>query len=339
MDKITFLFGAGASANALPIVSEIPDRLKFLIDKLDSSILQLDEKTTFDGLDTLEPKSKKEYQLMLIGDLFWILEESKRHSSIDTFAKKLTIKHMYSELERLKIALSIFFIFEQTQKLVDNRYDTFFASIIDNSHTFPENIRILSWNYDYQFELAYSEYSGKKNISENQTKLNIHQKKGMNLAYNHGFRIYKLNGTTEIFSQNYYRQYNFIDEICSEITLKTIEDIVRNYAAIITSKNLQSTLSFAWEPEEKVGKSFLESTIDDVKDTIALVVIGYSFPFFNREVDRRIIGAMNQLKRVYFQAPDAEVLKERFLAIKDDTKNIELVLKKDVGQFLLPNEL
>ena len=35
-----------------------------------------------DRLDTLEPKSKKEYQLMLIGDLFWILEESKRHSSI-----------------------------------------------------------------------------------------------------------------------------------------------------------------------------------------------------------------------------------------------------------------
>jgi len=70
-----------------------------------------------------------------------------------------------------------------------------------------------------------------------------------------------------------------------------------------------------------------------------LIVIGYSFPFFNREIDRKIIGNMEELEKVYFQAPDAETIKERFQAIRDDIDEKLLVTKKDIGQFLIPNEL
>ena len=42
MSKITFLFGAGASRNCLPIVSEIPNRLYNLIDILKKDELQLE---------------------------------------------------------------------------------------------------------------------------------------------------------------------------------------------------------------------------------------------------------------------------------------------------------
>ena len=38
MNKITYLFGAGASRHALPIVDEIPDRLKKLIDLLETEV-------------------------------------------------------------------------------------------------------------------------------------------------------------------------------------------------------------------------------------------------------------------------------------------------------------
>lgn len=337
MNKITYLFGAGASANALPIVTGIPGRINNLIDLLRSPSLQLSSVIFFDGLT--KNKTKQEYQLSLIEDLKWILRESQKHSSIDTFAKKLTIKQMHSDLERLKRTLSIFFIFEQSQNPVDGRYDSFFASIIDSSHSFPDNIRILSWNYDYQFELAYSEYSGKKNISENQTKLNIHQKTVKNLGDNHGFRIYKLNGTTEIYNQIHYRQYNFIDEMSSEITIHLIEEIVRNYAGILNSDDYHSTLSFSWETDAKDGKTFLENVSEDIIDTIILIVVGYSFPFFNREIDRKIIGSMGQLNRVYFQAPDAENLKDRFKAIRNDFNEKDLIPIKDTGQFFLPNEL
>jgi len=70
-----------------------------------------------------------------------------------------------------------------------------------------------------------------------------------------------------------------------------------------------------------------------------LIVIGYSFPYFNREIDREIIANMNNLKKVYFQSLDAENLKERFLSIRDDLKDNQLLVRKDCGQFLLPNEL
>jgi hypothetical protein len=48
---------------------------------------------------------------------------------------------------------------------------------------------------------------------------------------------------------------------------------------------------------------------------------------------------MTNLKKVYFQAPDAEDIRERFLAINDGVPPENLVLRKDVKQFTLPNEL
>lgn len=42
-----------------------------------------------------------------------------------------------------------------------------------------------------------------------------------------------------------------------------------------------------------------------VSGTTILVVIGYSFPFFNREVDKQIFNELNNrvLKKIYFQDP------------------------------------
>lgn len=341
MNKITFLFGAGASCNALPIVKEIPERLKALIDILNSTTLMLDDNKTFEGLGSVSPKSKRAYQLELIEDLKWLLNESQRHSSVDTLAKKLTIRRQFDKLERLKNVLSVFFIFEQAQKPPDERYDTFYASIIDSSGTLPENIRIISWNYDYQFELGYSEYSGKKDIAENQTRLNVKQNLGVQFNLNQGFCIYKLNGSTEVFAPQRYRQFSYTDEIVTTIDKNFVEVIVRNFAGVINSKDVKSTLSFAWESinDFNSGSKFINSIVEDIKESIALVVIGYSFPFFNREIDRKIIGGMTHLRKVYFQSPEADLLIDRFKAIRGDMSNGDLIRVSDVKQFLLPNEL
>lgn len=341
MNKITYLFGAGASCNVLPIVKEIPERINGLVQVLRSRNLMLDDKSTFNANGDQSQDSKRVSQLKLIDDLNWLLNESGNHSSVDTFAKKLTIRKKFDELERLKRVLSVFFIFEQARRPPDKRYDTFYASIISRSGKLPENIRIVSWNYDHQFELSYSEYSGEKKILRNQDLLNVIQKNGINNYYDQSFRIYKLNGTTDVIDNEAFRQYSYFDEIILPVNKEFVEKIVKQFALFINSKSLKSTISFAWEPEENLneGTGFMDTLISDVKDCVALAVIGYSFPFFNREIDRKIIGSMNQLRRVYFQAPDAEVLKERFSAIRDDNKNLEFVLIKDVGQFILPNEL
>ena len=110
------------------------------------------------------------------------------------------------------------------------------------------------------------------------------------------------------------------------------------FCAATYLSNIHSSLSFAWEPEHP-EKGIVAKAIENTKDTVSLVIIGYSFPFFNREIDRKIIGSMTNLKKIYFQAPDADIMKERFQALRDDMTGVELLSKFDVGQFLLPNEL
>ncbi len=98
-------------------------------------------------------------------DILRLKEESYKHSSIDTFAKKLYSKND-SNLKKLKYILSCFFLYEQTLNF-DNRYDSFFASILESHTEIPENLKIISWNYDSKLEIAFSDFS---NSSIEQTR-------------------------------------------------------------------------------------------------------------------------------------------------------------------------
>jgi len=341
MSKITYIFGAGASRNALPIVKDIPDRLKSLINLLESEKLQLstEEKFKDTGLENLE--SKNFYQKKLIKDLQWLLDYESKHSSVDTFARKLSIIGDHQNLKKLKVVLSVFFTFEQIIKQPDKRYDSFFASLYNEVNELPKNVRILSWNYDSQFELSYLQYSREINTSNIQVALNISYKYGNNHERDK-FGIYKLNGITGLRRHNSYEfvHYGYTNNLNVEFDINIVNEIIRSYTVGKFSKKNIPLFSFAWETDSN-KKSIIEIAREATEDSIALVVIGYSFPVFNRNTDREIIGAMKNLKRVYFQAPDAEILIERFKAIKNDIKekDIELIPKYDLEQFVIPYEL
>lgn len=336
MNKVTYLFGAGASCNALPIVNEIPGRIDKLITKLSDPSLKLSAEEYFKDPKLKNPKQY--YQNSLLGDLKWLLEASKCHASVDTFAKKLFIKNDYENLKRLKVALSAFFTLEQIINSPDSRYDAFYASLLSKSYyDFPDNVRILSWNYDIQFEIAFSAYTEIENLESNRGFLGIRWKHTKN-NFDNKFSIYKLNGTCAYHSTYNGHSIDFIDNLNETLNIHTIQTIVERYAVALNYNGAECSLSFAWEPDSSFSTLF-PNVIEQIRDTCALVVIGYSFPYFNRETDRQIIGSMSNLKKVYFQAPDAENLKERFQAIRDDLTGIQLVTKVDTLQFLLPNEL
>lgn len=340
MNKVTYLFGAGASFNALPIVNQIPQRLKELISLLKDPKLHLDD-VVFSDLTLRNNKTQREFQTEMIDDLEWMMKESLKHASIDTFAKKLYIKKSDKELDKLKIVLSIFFILEQAQKGIDLRYDSFFAAILNDLYRLPENVRILSWNYDSQFEKTFSHYTDRNELSENQYRLNIKSKGHYSLHDDFNmsqFGIYKLNGSTSLYHDREYRYTHLYNDLKVQVSKDLLLWIVRNYAQVLYGANVYSLLSFAWE-KEWTSKSILGMAAETTKETNTLVVIGYSFPFFNREIDKMIIGNMANLKKVYFQAPDAENLKERFQALRDDIPVKDLIVRFDTEQFLLPNEL
>ena len=74
-----------------------------------------------------------------------------------------------------------------------------------------------------------------------------------------------------------------------------------------------------------------------------LVIIGYSFPYVNRAIDRDIFASMQRLKTIYIQDKEgvSKEIKERveniFEYIQRDKPSI--VIKEDISQFYIPNEL
>lgn len=337
--KVTYLFGAGASKQALPIVNEIPERLDSVISLLKKPEFSLPENERFEEMNL--QMSKKEAQNVLIKDLEWILEKSSKHASIDTFAKKLFIKGQHEELNRLKLAFSVYFVIEHFLNPPDPRYDAFYASILNRGiRDFPSNVRILSWNYDMQFESAFTEYIDNPEVGLGTAVLNIVSKFQYPNLGNDKFNILKLNGSTVLMQFNGRSHYHFFSRFQNSLDIETLSTAVRNYANLrLANGDGFSGMSFAWEKTGSEENDIILHAKKQTEDTSVLVVIGYSFPYFNREIDRKIIRNMNQLQKVYFQAPDAPNILERFLSVRDDISAENLITRVNTDQFLLPSEL
>ncbi|MEI9954873.1 MAG: hypothetical protein WDM90_00825 [Ferruginibacter sp.] len=76
-----------------------------------------------------------------------------------------------------------------------------------------------------------------------------------------------------------------------------------------------------------------------IDGTTIIVIIGYSFPFFNREIDKIIFGNLmspGPIKKIYYQDPvlTGEQLRAQFLLNPD----IPIVHIKEVENFHVPFE-
>ena len=97
-------------------------------------------------------------------------------------------------------------------------------------------------------------------------------------------------------------------------------------------------LSFAWENSvnnEKIKETLTNTT----EDTEVVVVIGYSFPFFNRVTDRYIFSKMPKLKKVYVQDINPDAVIQAIHAVLPSNRKIAVEPIKACGQFYLPAEL
>lgn len=307
--NITYLLGAGASFDALPIVKKIPDRLEFF----SNQFRIYDFKKVINNREEINIACKhlllfnspsdqiREYEKIknFYDDIIWLKNESQQHSSIDTFAKKLYLQKD-SNLKKLKYLLSCFFLYEQVFNF-DKRYDSFFASILENLSELPNNMRIISWNYDSQLEIAYGNFSN-TSIETNRERLNIISKGNIipNDFESNKFAIHKVNGTTSISHKT-----NGVYDIIPSFNLDQTS-LVSHFLEIHSSRKhwreYEPKMSFAWEKsnEDSIFKLNLKQSISE---TDILVVIGYSFPFFNRKMDKHILNSMNKLNKIYVQDP------------------------------------
>ncbi|TVR78965.1 MAG: hypothetical protein EA409_09920, partial [Saprospirales bacterium] len=102
--NLTYILGAGASAQAVPVVSQLYDRMEFFIEQFkDSRYANNLRKWVNDAVDLEklegEPKNfytkllselyNSETRSILVNKMENLLDEARSHQSIDTYAKML----------------------------------------------------------------------------------------------------------------------------------------------------------------------------------------------------------------------------------------------------------
>ena len=374
MSKVAYLMGAGASygkrekdslergiperiTEGLPTVDEMPIRLR--------KVNELFEQYTFNNDDIIENKNTNDSltyrncQRLLVDDFEWLIENSGKHATIDTFAKKLFLTGKKEEYAKLKRLLSVYFKVEQLMTPPDSRYDSFLATVLQpnvkGQLRISEDISILTWNYDSQFEIAYMGYLSdglyKENIEfPSDLGIDIHSNvsdfvKPFSRHDNGERQIFKLNGSaafhTEYSMAHYYLNHH------GQLDDGMIRAILEIYAAPYykNGESKLSMLNFAWDSEnEYEAKTNYKERIESaICDAISLVVIGYSFPYFNRETDAFILSKMKNLEHIYIQDPHAGDIKESLInllrKIDSGLSKDKIILQTNVGQFFLPPEL
>lgn len=344
MSKIVYLLGAGASygkrnnttvesgvsriKEGLPVVDEINDEIGVVIQWLNSAKCPEDTYKYEVSNQTLSFDEMKE---LLTEEFKWLKEESTKHATIDTFARTLLLKGEYTDYVKLKYLLCTFFIIEQTIHPSDKRYDAFLTNVLNEYGDMPDDIYIMTWNYDCQLNLVMREYAN--------SLLYVYEPSD-SMSHIDKAKVFKING-----SASYHNAGILVPQVLTaKEKISLIQRVFRQYV-IVAKRAFHSDgslyLHFAWEKD--VFENEKTHLFNHIKDAETLVVIGYTFPFFNRGIDRQIFSNMPNLKKIYIQDPNADSIKEFIGSVMTEGQRNTLLLGiktiKNVSNFFLPPEL
>jgi hypothetical protein len=336
-EKILYILGAGASVNALPLARSFRKEWTTQIDPPDIVGLAYDlEHFDFTSLEgSRDPNPESPYN-KIKDNFYWLANNANIFGDVDTYAKYLHLMQMTSELQLLKKTLSQYFAIKQIlQKKLDHRYLSWLVTIMDEKK-FPDNIKILSWNYDSQVELASKEMGplekvelGPNSSSYSSGVLACFPTLHPNLQEHHPVSLIHLNGNSSFLKG---------DDIIVSLLSDDYDDLESLQIIFDSSADLKPELHFVWQ-KGKYQTSLMERIRIMISNTTKLVVIGYSFPFFNRDVDKIIFEQLNKdikFNKIYYQDPilDGQQLRSQF-GLRE---KIDIVHIKQTQNFHVPFE-
>lgn len=360
MAYTTYLLGAGASANAIPPVKQMNLRIWELYYTLKEFSLQ----------NNLE--IKKEFDLIQFDRFNYLLEkienlisEITKHYSVDTYAKKLYLKKSLDYII-LKHLINLYILFEQisieeiqnqlkinygvvtknmneqfgVQKSndlekyrrsnLDERYDVLLASIYDTEIKLPQNLKILTYNYDNQIEIANGYYENYKSIYTHFCSLED--------IFNSEINIIKLNGFAtferEIKMGNYEKN-SITDTEFSKEKLK--HPISRLNNVYNNQTNNPTNISFAWEKSD-YSELAIQQAVEYIAESSSIVIIGYSFPEFNRKVDESLFSKLPINAKIYIQTEENSyaIIQDRLIQRAKKIKQQNIIKVNYIDQFFIP---
>lgn len=351
MKKITYLLGAGASANAIPVVAGLKERFKLFLEIIKNT--------------------RNDISVETLNEFKEICLKFDSHYSPDTYAKKLFLQnpniHTNSEYHKFKDYLTTYLLFEQLSKTnfdieklfihiekngeyindnrqhfnrinldLDYRYDAFWATILRNDGTgvkIPDEINIISWNYDIQVEKSYMNFTG-LTFDDTVEKLNIVGLKQEIPENDLQFsKLIKLNGSAVIFKNERFDDlFDFQNHKLDESAFDIIYDSLKQRRT-----EIKNCLRFAWE-NDTIKTQARERARNIIRNSDIIIVIGYSFPYFNREVDQYILQDVSTemgRQSVYLQLLEKDY-KDVIFRLRSVRNGIEPIPFLQTDQFYIP---
>jgi hypothetical protein len=205
----------------------------------------------------------------------------------------------------------------------------------------PKNINLITWNYDFQIEAALMFFETSQDTLD---KAQEHFKSIPSNVEIPNPKIIHLNGIGGFYLSGDQRGFYPERRVRYESEEVHLTEAVRMYNEIVKSSTVQDNLTFAWELSDKSHRR-IEIARDIASQSDILVVIGYSFPFFNRAVDKAIfdgfISKSGKRKRIYIQDPNVNEDSISFIRQRFDIKSrlVDIKPVPSVEQFFLPPEL
>jgi hypothetical protein len=290
-NNVVYFFGAGASANALPVSGQFHSRLSaFVADMTSNPDAQPIDKDLMDGFT-------------------WLLKETA-NETVDILAKTLYFfRKDHDAFLRLKGLLSCFFTFEQAINPLDRRFSDlltyFLVPKLGELADLPPQVSFVSWNYDTQLERAfYNILAGLPDPASDDVLRHV-------MTQLHD-RLFHLNGECGTKRGGHYgKEFTLTFGASKKNAYDAIKDMYRAY--ITAADGSQPDIHFAFE-DDKRTQHFLQGLVKDAlskADTI--VIVGYSFPDYNEKVDGQMLHMIGGRTKVYLQVSpiDTEIVIKR----------------------------
>lgn len=329
--KITYLLGAGASYNAHPLAKSTPESrsysqalYSFIVDNRNIFNQSIGGVSDFD---------------ILFNKYKAIAEKCIEYGTPDTYAKWLYENGHMENYNCLKKLISTYFsynehkieILDQKSNRKDYRALPFLTSILENGRI-AEHVKLISWNYDNQIELA----------AKNSTSKVYKYLKGFtswpNLNNSFDTSFSKDGSLPFLLHLNGLAGYKYNSSTFAEESITPFIELA--------ATNHEPLLSFSWEASsDEILPVFNKNRLDLAKKMVAnteyVVVIGYSFPFFNRVVDKMLFKEMeHSIKKIYYQDSSLNIGPEDLINKFDLSISAEKIkMIRDVGQYYIPHEL
>lgn len=339
LKNITYFLGAGASYQACPIWHEQAEKMVEMGSLIASKHYQYEN---VNGLN----------DVVSVDEFFWYLnffgKKGQEYGTVDTYASYL-FKQQSSELGVLKAAISLFFtLWENTSdeikyrnnngvkerfKELDPRYISLLATLLtsEDRHVWlKSNIKFVTWNYDLQVERAILKFED-PNTKLYQIDDRIRFDSGKE---NSPLSICHLNGYNGFMDITEDGFFHLID---AKKSIKESADKVHGiyFENFKRKSNFMNFINFAWENHPRAN--FARAQAKEIfSNTDILVIIGYSFPPFNKEIDKALFSMLKDGTKIIYQDPKASRKQIEFLTAG---KKIEIELLTDkLDHFYLPYE-